>query len=175
MKWIAAGLVLGILALESLVAPTPCRAGVDSDHMLVVGASAPNFNFSDVLSGGVTPFDTVGRGRPVLLVFLQTACQSCFREMMVLKTVKAEIPELEVVGIFLDMKAKDFQKYVNENGLPFVFGWDSGYTIANAYGVSFTPASFLIDGKRKVASVYKGFHPGIEQSLKADLAKLAKK
>jgi len=107
-------------------------------------------------------------------VFLQTACQSCYREMMALKAAKAASPSLEVLGIFLDMKAKDFQKYISENGLPFTFGWDSGYSIADSYGVSFTPASFLLDAERTVAAVYRGFHPGIEQALKADIEKLGK-
>ena len=164
---------MAALLLLALSLPARSLAGMASDKMLAVGERAPSFNFTDVATGGVVPSDTIARGRPLLLVFLQTACQSCYREMMTLKAAKAESPDLEVLGIFLDMKAKDFQKYISENGLPFTFGWDSGYSIADTYGVSFTPASFLLDADRNVAAVYRGFHPGIEQALKADIAKLA--
>lgn len=169
---VAAALTALLLLVLGLPARSP--AGMDSDKMLAAGQKAPSFNFTDVVSGAAVPSDTLARGRPLLLVFLQTACQSCFREMMALKAVKAANPDFEILGIFLDMKAKDFQKYISENGLPFTFGWDSGYTVADAYGVSFTPASFLLDADRTIAAVYRGFHPGIEQALKADIARLAK-
>lgn len=161
-------------ALGLLLAATPgARAGMDADKLLSTGAPAPAFTFTDAVTGGAMAMQNVARGRPLLLVFLQTACQSCYREMMSLKKLREGGTEFDVLGIFLDMKAKDFQKYITENELPFSFGWDSGYTIADSYGVSFTPASFLLDADRKVAAVYRGFHPGIESSLKADLARLA--
>lgn len=158
-----------------LLTASGARAGLDSDKLLAVGNKAPAFTFSEVVGGGAMTMDAVAHGRPLLLVFLQTACQSCFREMQTLKQLRAAGAEIEVLGIFLDMKAKDFPKYIGDNELPFVFGWDSNYSIADAYGVSFTPASFLLDRDRTVAAVYRGFHPGIEQSLRADLARLAKK
>jgi peroxiredoxin len=171
MKRIAATVALTF----GLLTAAGASAGMDSDRLLAVGDKAPAFTFSEVASGGAMTMDTVARGRPLLLVFLQTACQSCYREMQTLKQLRASSADFDVLGIFLDMKAKDFQKYIADNGLPFVFGWDSGYSIADSYGVSFTPASFLLDRDRTVAAVYRGFHPGIEQALKADLAKLTKK
>lgn len=139
------------------------------------GAKAPSFTFSEVASGGAMTMENVGRGRPLLLAFLQTSCQSCSREMQSLKQLRAAGASFEVLGIFIDVTARDFQKYATDAGLPFVFGWDSGNAIAESYGVSFAPVLFLLDRDRKVVAVYRGFHPGIEQSLKADLAKLGGK
>ncbi|MBI5018205.1 MAG: TlpA family protein disulfide reductase [Deltaproteobacteria bacterium] len=150
------------------------RAASGSDRLLAVGGRAPDFTFTEVQSGGAMALDNVGRGRPLLLVFLQTSCQSCARELQSLKDVRAAGAPIEVLGIFIDVTARDFQKYVADNALPFVFGWDSGNAIAEAYGVPFAPASFLLDRERKIAAVYRGFHPGIEQALRADFARLAK-
>lgn len=155
-----------------LAAASAAWAGMDSEKLLAPGGQAPTFTFSEATTGAAMAMQNVGRGRPLVLVFLQTACQSCYREMMSLKKLKASGADFDVLGIFLDMKAKDFQKYIADNELPFTFGWDSGYTIADSYGVSFTPASFLLDADRTVRAVYRGFHPGIESSLKADLEKL---
>jgi len=171
MRRIAATALLAF----GLLAAAGAQASMDSDKLLAVGNKAPAFTFAEVASGGAMTMDVVAHGRPHLLVFLQTACQSCFRGMQTLKQLRAGGAEIEILGIFLDMKAKDFQKYIGDNELPFVFGWDSNYSIAEAYGVSFTPASFLLDQDRNVTAVYRGFHAGIEQALKADLAKLTRK
>jgi len=161
------------LALAALLAlPGVARAGMGSENLLQVGGAAPTFSFSDVNSGVVMPAETLARGQPLVLVFLQTACRSCYSEMLSLKKLYQDPGGFAVLGVFLDMKPKNFKSYIEENALPFHFTWDANYAIAEAYGVAFTPATFLLDRDRKVASVYRGFHPGTEKAMKEDLARL---
>ncbi|MDF1556177.1 MAG: redoxin domain-containing protein [Deferrisomatales bacterium] len=134
-----------------------------------VGEQAPPFMYSDLNAGGVSPFETFERNRPIVLTFLQTACRSCHREMLALKRLKVELEGFGVMAVFIDMTVRNVKKYVEENELPFVCTWDSSGEIAETYGVSFSPTSFLLDAERKVVNVYRGFHPGVERTMKSDL------
>ena len=83
-----------------------------------------------------------------------------------------EPDRVPVFGVFLDVKAKDFGSYIEEHKLAFTFAWDSNYAIAEAYGVSCTPASFVLDRDRKIVSVYRRFRPGMAQDLRNDIERL---
>lgn len=168
-------LVLGLVALvlvTTFATPEAAWAGMGSEKLLKVGEPAPTFTFSDVNSGVVLPAETLARGEPLILVFLQTACRSCYGEMLTLKKLHQDPGGFSVLGVFLDMKPKNFSAYVEENGLPFHFTWDANYSIAETYGVAFTPATFLLGRDRKIAAVYRGYHPGMEKALKEDLGRL---
>lgn len=161
--------------LVVLAAALPSAGAADAEKVLAPGDAAPTFTFSDGATGVVMSSDSVARGKPLLVVFLQTACRSCYSEMLTLKKLREEVGGFEVLGVFLDMKPKNFKSYMDENALPFQFTWDANYSIAQSYGVSFTPASFLLDGDRKVVAAYRGFHPGTERTMKADVERVAGK
>jgi peroxiredoxin len=136
------------------------------------GARAPRFTFSDIKTGETKGFADVAGDGPLLLVFLQTACRSCVREMVALKNVHGEVGGFSVVGVFLDLKPRGLEKYVAEYDLPFTFTWDGGYATADAYGVSYSPTSFLVGSDGRVAAVYPGFTLATEDDIRADLDKL---
>jgi peroxiredoxin len=139
--------------------------------MLKVGADAPKFDFTDI-DGNKGSVQTFAEGKPLLLVFLQTACRSCQREMAFLKQLKADGADMDILVVFVDMKERDFKGYATSNELPFVFFWDNDYSIAEQFGVSFTPSSFLLDKDRKIAKVYRGWSRA-GHSLEGDFKKLA--
>ena len=140
-----------------------------------VGEQAPPFIYSDLNAGGVSLFETFERNRPIILAFLQTACRSCHREAMTLKRLKEELGNFGVMAVFIDMTQRNIKKYTQENELPFTCTWDSSGDIAESYGVTFSPTSFLLDAERKVIKVYRGFHPGVERALRNDLEALVKR
>jgi peroxiredoxin len=151
------------------------HGGMQSNRLLSPGDKAPDLSFADVQTGAMTPFEALGRQRPLVVLFLQTACRSCYHEILTLKKLQKELDTFAVFGVFLDMKAKDFGSYIKEHKLPFTFAWDSNYAIAEAYGVSFTPASFVLDRDRKIVSVHRGFRPGMAQDLRSDIERLGGK
>ena len=136
------------------------------------GDRAPRFEFSNVQTGETMGFTDVTSTGPLLLVFLQTACRSCVREMVALKKVYAEVEGFGVLGVFLDVKPRGMEEYVADYELPFTFTWDGSYATADAYGVSYSPTSFLVGSDGKVAAVYAGFTRGTEDDIRADLEKL---
>ena len=158
-----------LLLLPALLAtPRPCTGA----ELLAPGDPAPRFTFSDIRNGETKSFTDVAGDGPLLLVFLQTACRSCVREMVALKNVRADVGGFEILGVFLDLKPRGLEEYVEDYELPFTFTWDGSYTTADAYGVSFSPTAFLLDAERRIAAVYAGFTLATEADLRADLLRV---
>lgn len=155
--------LLAVLTL-SLLLPALAGASMGGGKMLKPGTQSPDFSFQDI--GGLeTSLSGWAKDKPVLLVFIQTACGSCQREMQFLKEFNYKEAGLEILVLFIDVKEMDFKAYVKDNALPFRFAWDSKYAIADAFGVSFAPASFLLDKEHKVAKVYRGWSKAGEEIL----------
>lgn len=168
-----ASLATAVLLLGAMLLLPPGSLGSPSAGSPAVGEQAPTFLYTDLIRRGTVMFDTFERNRPVLLLFLQTACRSCHREVLALKRFEAELEGVGVMAVFIDMTPRNVKKYVEENELPFTCTWDSSGEIAESYGITFSPTCFLLDASRKVVKVYKGFHPGVERELKKDLQTLA--
>jgi peroxiredoxin len=160
------------ITLTALALALTAEAVTRAEEMIGPGESAPSFTCTDALTGTMMSFDSLYRDQPMVLVFLQTACRSCQREMDLLKKLHKEFGKFGVLGVFIDMTPRNFRKYIEQNELPFSFTWDTDNSIADAYGVSFSPASFLLDQNRKVVRVYRGFHPGMQRTMRTDLEML---
>ena len=76
----------------------------------------------DAQTREIISFEQLYRNQPMVLVFLQTACRSCQREMSLLQRLQAELGELRVFGVFVDMTARGITNYIEKNDLPF--RWD---------------------------------------------------
>ena len=154
-------LLVALLALSV----TTSHAG----ELLRPGDKAPRFRFPDLLTEETLGFADVARDGPLMLVFLQTACRSCVREMVALKNVQAQVGNLGVLAVFLDLRPRGLEEYVAEYDLPFTFTWDGQYVTADAYGVSFSPTTFLLDRDGVIAAVYPGFTIATERHIRTDL------
>lgn len=144
-------------------------AGMGGDKLLEVGSEAPAFSFTDI-EGKADTLKDYAKGEPLLLVFLQTTCRSCQRELEHMRDLAQTGFKVPVLAIFIDPTPREFKQFVADNKLPFRFTWDEEMTIVEAYGVSFAPTSFLLDKERKVAKVYRGWQgkgPDIEGDVKA--------
>ncbi|PLX39904.1 MAG: hypothetical protein C0608_10740 [Deltaproteobacteria bacterium] len=145
-----------LITLALFALPSIASAGMGGGALLAAGEKAPDFNFKD-LKGVEGSLYKEAEGKPLLLLFVQRTCRSCQREMDFLGELKAENPDLNVFGVFVDAVARDFDQFLAERNISFRFMWDAEYEIADMFGVSFTPTSFLLDGDRKVSKVYRGW------------------
>ncbi len=155
-----------VLAVGLAVAPS-----APANSLLQRGDRAPAFRFADVRTGTVYDFDSLAPDRPFLLVFLQTACRSCIREVIALKQLQREL-DIPVVGVFLDVSDRDLTRYLRDYDVRFPFAWDPEGTTAAAYGVSATPTTFLVDRDRRIAAVYSGYVVGMEEEMRQDVERL---
>ncbi|GAB6062134.1 peroxiredoxin family protein [Deferrisoma palaeochoriense] len=164
------------LSLLAVLRAAPALAGMGTEKLLQPGDAVPRFRFAEIPKGEVRSLAELSAGRPVLVVFLQTACRSCLREMLAVKKLHAESNgAFAVLGVFVDMKARDFEGYIRDYDLPFPFTWDPEFTLANAFGVTFTPASFLLSPDGTVEAVYRGFTVGLEEAMARDIDRVLRK
>lgn len=161
--------VLAVFGVFMLLFPLCAFAGMGGGKMLNPGTLAPDFEYTDIQGAKGSLYKTA-EGKPLLLVFIQTSCRSCQRELVYLQDMRRQGTHIDVLVVFVDLKQRDFKAFVKENGYIFPFLWDEDYKIAEAYGVAFTPASYLFDGNRKIAKVYRGWTGSgaeLEEDLKA--------
>ena len=112
-----------------------------------LGAPAPDFNLLTFAGQQVSP--TALAGKPLLLVFWNTWCVNCQRELAQLQRLAntygpRELPLLAInTGINdSERKARDF---LQQHGYSFAAGFDHDFSIGQAYRVRGVPTVCLID------------------------------
>jgi peroxiredoxin len=139
-----------------------------------VGSKAPDFQLSSV-DGKSTIKLSSYFGKPLLLVYWASWCPHCRTEAPVIQKIYNDLHSagLEIVGVNLDRNTKDARQYMKSNSItfPVAFGGnDKGMKVADTYGVSGIPVTFVIDKNAVVKAVFRG-DPG-EKAIRAELAKL---
>jgi peroxiredoxin len=92
-----AGLVLGIVLCLLAHRPRFHRPGDDPLHASWVGTEAPPLA-GQAVNGPAVRLDAL-RGRPVVVVFWETWCAACRRELAHLDRLVREVPEVAVLGV----------------------------------------------------------------------------
>ncbi len=116
-----------------------------ANAVAAVGTPAPTFDLSTAAGGRLTLAGLLARGRPVLLVFGHSGCGPC-QELL---------PQL---ARWQDERARELTVALVSEGTPAKssplrdVALQVGREVAEAYGVTATPAALLIDGEGLVAS-----------------------
>jgi len=161
-----------LLVAFLLTTATVALAGMGGERLLEPGTEAPEIAFTDI-NGVKSSIQTLDKGKALLLVFLQTTCRSCQREIEHLKGTTTKYPNLSVLAIFIDPTPREFKKFVTEGGYPYHFAWDEEALLLDAYGVTFAPTSFLLDKDRKIVQVFRGWQQRGAEELEEGLKSLA--
>lgn len=160
-------LLTAVLALSFVgVVAAPCFAAPAK-----VGDALPEMTIT-MLSGKSLSTAEMVKKKTVVITFIQTACSSCKGEIIELqKLVKESKNDVLVLPVAVDMRTgKEFlENYKSENAVSFDFGVDPKFSIPVMFGISFTPASIVVqDGK--VTQIHRGY----DDQIGAELAKLFK-
>ncbi len=157
-----------------------------------VGAFLPAWNLpytvEEVIVDAGKPFELSGpgfdgepidivryKGKLVLVDFWATWCGPCVKEMPTIKHLYQKYHEqgFEVIGVSLDRKREDLQKYLEREKLPWkqIFFDGSVNPLVEKHNVEFIPATFLVDREGNlIAKNLRGIDlvNVIEDSLKED-------
>jgi len=128
-------------------------AMLDSERKLAVGGEPIDFSVKDLQGVDISPAKY--KGKVLLLDFWATWCAPCKQEMPNVKAVykKYNSKGFEIVGISLDRKRGDLDKYIAMNDISWPQHFDGKFwqtDVATKYGITSIPATFLIDKKGKI-------------------------
>lgn len=157
------GALAGLFLMTAVAAPTWAVGAKEGD-------AVPEFSIT-MLSGKTASIAEMQKSnKTIVITFIQTACSSCKGEIIELnKLAKQSKANVVVVPVAVDMRSgKDFlENYKTENAVDFDFGIDPKFSIPIKFGITFTPATVVIqDGK--VAKIFRGY----DEAVQGELAKL---
>lgn len=159
--------ILLALTAVALLVPTTATA-VD------VGAPAPNFSLPNA-KGEVVTLDKL-RGKVVYVDFWASWCAPCRRSFPFMNELhqKYGAKGLTIIGINVDKRRADADKFLNLIPAQFPIVFDETGATPAAYAVKSMPSSYLIDTRGNITYIERGFvdeaKGPVEDRIKALLA-----
>ncbi len=140
-----------------------------------VGQDFPVLRLPDVETGAVVEIRPEP-GKVLAVVYMQTSCAACRKELLALKTLKARYPGLDVVAVSVDSGSPArVRRYREHFGFDFPFVHDPEFRTPERFGFSFTPALVLVDRDGKIALLKGGYRPGDERELERKIQQLLRR
>lgn len=98
------------------------------------------------------------RGKPVLINFWSSTCVPCVREAAALQTVyeRNRAAGLVVLGIDPEDFKSDARRFIDRHGITYPNVNDVGERVANRFGISGTPETYVLDRRGRVVQILIG-------------------
>jgi cytochrome c biogenesis protein CcmG/thiol:disulfide interchange protein DsbE len=160
--------LIAIAGLAGLLLVAPAWA-------IEAGEPAPPFTLPTA-KGDPVALDKL-RGKVVYVDFWASWCGPCRRSFPWMNDMQQKYGSkgFVVVGINVDKKRADADKFLAQNPASFTIAFDEAGATPSAYAVKGMPSSYLVDGKGNVVYVERGFQDehkaGLEQRIAALVAK----
>jgi peroxiredoxin len=164
-RWIAIGLIcLGIASTGAL----PALAAAE-------GEPFPALTLPDVTMGRDLDVKKHFSGSVGALVFMQTSCAACRKELNAFSEILKKHPTLKIIAVSVDSGGGNrVDRYREGYGFTFPFVHDPEFKTPEIFGFSFTPALVLVGKDGKIAQLKGGFRPGDETALESKIAEMVK-
>ena len=141
-----------------------------------IDAGAPAPDFTVAAADGKPLQLSAYRGKLVYLDFWASWCAPCRRSFPWMNAMQQKYGArgFTVVGINVDKKRSDAEKFLAQTPAGFTVVYDDAGATPSAYGVKGMPSSYLIDARGNVTYVERGFvdehKADLEQRIAALLA-----
>lgn len=144
MKTTKTSLLIAVFLLAMAVS---CRAQG-------IGSTPPDFSAKDIAGLEVTLSKL--KGKVVLLDFWATWCPPCRVEVPHLIEIQRQFSgqRFILLSVSLDRDLQAARKFVADKEMDWVhiIDWEAGRAIAEKYGVSYIPSTFVINRQGKIAA-----------------------
>lgn len=136
------------------------------------GEAAPAISASD-LTGSKIDLAAL-RGKVVLVDFWASWCAPCREELPWLEQLhkRHAAAGLTVIGVNLDESSANAQKFLRSHPVTFPVVHDTQGRLADRYGPSKMPSSYLIDATGRVRFVHGGFRAADGAAIEAEVVRL---
>ena len=169
-RWVA-GFVLVCLAVVGIVLATRTPQEATPVDSPLVGHMAPLFNGANIQHASGAPVSLQAlRGHYVFLNFFASWCGPCQQEAPDLITFfyqRAPKDNADVVSVVFHDEVASAESFLRTQGAPWPALNDPGGTIAQDYGVTGPPTTFLIDPSGRIT-----VEPETGPATEADLQKM---
>jgi cytochrome c biogenesis protein CcmG, thiol:disulfide interchange protein DsbE len=148
-------LIIGLLSVIAVVGWTT----IQQNNRLEPGDSAPNFTLT-TFDGDQVSLDDL-RGNIVIINFWGSWCAPCRDEAPALQEIHETYRDRGVVmlGItYAESSQQDSLDFMEEFGLTYMNAADPGTKVADQYGITGVPETFIIDREGRLAP--GGYFPG---------------
>jgi len=161
--------IAAFAAAAALLLPAVPAAATD------VGQAAPAFTLP-AAKGDPVALDKL-RGKVVYVDFWASWCGPCRRSFPWMNEMQQKYGRkgFTIVGVNVDKKRSDADKFLVQNPADFTVVFDEAGTTPAAYAVKGMPSSYLIDGKGNVVYVERGFLDEHKAELEQRIAALVGK
>ena len=161
--------IAAFAAAAALLLPAVPAAATD------VGQAAPAFTLP-AAKGDPVALDKL-RGKVVYVDFWASWCGPCRRSFPWMNEMQQKYggKGFTIVGVNVDKKRSDADKFLVQNPADFTVVFDEAGTTPAAYAVKGMPSSYLIDGKGNVVYVERGFLDEHKAELEQRIAALVGK
>jgi len=143
-------------------------------HASEIGQAAPAFELSGP-AGAVKLSDL--KGKVVYVDFWASWCGPCKASFPWMNEMQAKYGAqgFQVVGISVDAKREDADKFLAGTPAKFTIAYDPKGETPGKYGVPNMPTSYLIGADGKVLFVHKGFEESAKPELESKIVAALKK
>ena len=167
---LALSLIAGLLTGCATTKPSPGPQSGNSER-----ETAPDFSYIDKSGSTVKLSDL--RGKVVLIDFWATWCGPCRMTIPHVEAIYEKYKDkgVVVIGINLDEgDVKNVQQFIQAQGMNYLVVRDPNSQVAGLYGVNSIPRFFLIDKNGRIAKMFVGYDPNMEDVLSKEIDALLK-
>ncbi len=154
-------------AVEASAARAPHAAGRTPDRL--VGKPAPAFTLKD-LDGKPVSLEGL-KGKVVVIDFWATWCGPCVQSLPILNAVAGEYAAKGVVVLAVDIESDSaaVKSFIDEKKLSSLHVLMDDQNVADQFGVSGIPQSFVIGRDGKVLAAHTGYSSDLKEKYVGDI------